>query len=103
VGTSKNTFNVIGYFENKYFSARVAYTYRSEFFSGLDRSTAFTQGATGSIAASLDYTVNDNVDISLSGLNLNNPRLKYFATNESQPRALYRNGAQYYLNVRLKF
>jgi len=28
VGTSKNTYNVQGYFENKSFSARVAYTYR---------------------------------------------------------------------------
>jgi len=43
VGTSKNTYNVSGYFENKMFNARVAYTYRSAFYSGLDRSTAFTQ------------------------------------------------------------
>jgi iron complex outermembrane receptor protein len=33
VGTSKDTYNVSGYFENKHFSARVAYTYRSSFYS----------------------------------------------------------------------
>ena len=43
VGTSKNTYNVSGYFENEHFSARVSYTYRSAFFSGLDRNTAFSQ------------------------------------------------------------
>ena len=43
VGTSKNTYNVSGYFENAHFSARVAYNYRSAFYSGLDRSTAFSQ------------------------------------------------------------
>lgn len=102
VGTSKNTFNVIGYYETAHFSARVAYTYRSEFFSGLDRNTAFTQGAVGSLAASLGYTVNDNFSITLDGMNLNNPTLKYFAQNESQPRAFYKNGSQYYLNLNFK-
>jgi iron complex outermembrane receptor protein len=102
VGTSKNTFNVIGYYETAVFSARVAYNYRSEFFSGLDRNTAFSQGAVGSLAASLGYAVNDSFSITLDGMNLNNPTLKYFALNEQQPRAFYKNGAQYYLNLRFK-
>jgi iron complex outermembrane receptor protein len=102
VGTSKNTFNVIGYFETPRFYARVAYTYRSAFYSGLDRSTAFSQDAVGTLAASLGYTVNNNFQITLDGLNLNNPTLKYFALNEDQPRAFYKNGAQYYLNLRFK-
>src|SRR6266850_200885 len=73
-----------------------------EFFSGLDRNTAFSQGAVGSLAASLGYTVNDSFSITLDGMNLNNPTLKYFALNEQQPRAFYKNGAQYYLNLRFK-
>ena len=35
--------------------------------------------------------------------NLNNPTLKYYALNQDQPRAFYRNGAQYYLTLRAKF
>jgi iron complex outermembrane receptor protein len=103
VGTSKNTFNVSGYYETAHFSARVAYTYRSEFFSGLDRNTAFSQGRVGTLAASLGYQVNEVFSVTLDGQNLNNPTLKYFALNESQPRAFYKNGAQYYLNLRFKF
>jgi iron complex outermembrane receptor protein len=103
VGTSKSTYNLSGYFENKQFSARVSYTYRSAFFSGLDRSTAFSQDAIGSLAASLQYSVTDSISLSLDGENLNNPTLKYYALNKDQPRAFYRNGAQYYLNVRAKF
>jgi iron complex outermembrane receptor protein len=102
VGTSKNTYNISGYFENNSFSARVAYTYRSAFFSGLDRSTAFSQAEIGTLSASLGYTINENFAITLDGQNLNNPTLKYYALNETQPRAFYKNGAQYYLNVRLK-
>jgi iron complex outermembrane receptor protein len=102
VGTSKNTYNVQGYFENKAFSARVAYTYRSAFYSGLDRNTAFTQDAIGTLSASLGYTINENFSITLDGQNLNNPTLKYYALNQYQPRAFYKNGSQYYLSVRFK-
>jgi iron complex outermembrane receptor protein len=102
VGTSKNTYNVSGYFENKMFSARVAYTYRSAFYSGLDRSTAFTQDAIGTLSASLGYTMNDHFSITFDGMNLNNPTLKYYALNQDQPRAFYKNGSQYYLNFRFK-
>jgi iron complex outermembrane receptor protein len=102
VGTSKNTYNVSAYFENKSFNARVSYTYRSAFFSGLDRNTAFSQDKIGGLSASLGYTITDNFSITLDGQNLNNPTLKYYALNEDQPRAFYKNGAQYYLNFRFK-
>lgn len=102
VGNSKNTYNVSGYFENRLFNVRVAYTYRSAFYSGLDRSSAFTQDAIGTLSASLGYTINDHFAITLDGQNLNNPVLKYYAQSETQPRAFYKNGSQYYLNFRLK-
>ncbi len=89
VGTSKDTYNVSGYFENKMFNAQVGYTYRSAFYSGLDRSTAFTQDNIGTLSASLGYTMNEHFSIKLDGLNLNNPTLKYYALNTTQPRAFY--------------
>jgi iron complex outermembrane receptor protein len=103
VGTSKNTYNLSGYFENESFNARVTYTYRSAFFSGLDRNTAFSQDEIGTLAASLGYTFNDRYSVTLDGQNLNSPTIKYYAQNRSQPRAFYENGAQYYLNLRLNF
>ncbi|MDE2220147.1 MAG: TonB-dependent receptor [Gammaproteobacteria bacterium] len=102
VGTSKNTYNLSGYFENAHFSARLTYTYRSAFFSGLDRNTAFSQDAIGGLAASFAYTLNDQLSFTLDGQNLNNPTLKYYALNTDQPRAFYRNGQQYYFTVRFK-
>jgi iron complex outermembrane receptor protein len=99
VGTSKNTGNAIAYFETAHFGVRVAYNYRSSFYSGLDRGSAFTQAALGTFDASFNWNVNENFLVTFQGLNLNNPRLKYFALNEEQPRAFYKNGAQYYLNL----
>ena len=103
VGNSKNTYNVNGYYENAHFSARIAYNYRSAFYSGLDRSTAFSQDSIGYLSASFGYLINQNFSVTLDGQNLNNPTLKYYALNTTQPRAFYKNGRQYYLNLRVKF
>jgi iron complex outermembrane receptor protein len=103
VGTSEDTYNLGAYYETERFYARVNYTYRSAFFSGLDRNTAFSQDDIDTLSASLGFIFNENYTISLDGQNLNDPTLKYYARNEDQPRAFYKNGAQYYLNLRVKF
>jgi iron complex outermembrane receptor protein len=103
VGTSKNTYNVSGFYEDAHFSARVAYNYRSAYFSGLDRNTAFSQDAIASLSASFGYTVNEHFSVTLDGQNLNDATLKYYALNTDQPRAFYKNGRQFYLNLRAKF
>lgn len=103
VGASRDTFNLVGYFENERFSARLAYNYRSHFFSGLDRATAFNQDDTQSLAASLGWTINDSFSLSFDATNLTNEKLKYYALNKDQPRAIYQNGRQYYLTLRAKF
>jgi iron complex outermembrane receptor protein len=103
VGTSKSTYNVGAFYENPHFGAHVTYNFRSAFFSGLDRSTAFSQDDIGTLAASLVYSYNENLSVALDGENLNNPTLKYYALNTTQPRAFYKNGRQFYLSVRAKF
>jgi len=103
VGASKNIYNITGYFENAHFSARVSYNYRSAFYSGLDRSTAFSQDSIRTLAASLGWLFTENLSLTLDGQNLNDPTLKYYALNTTQPRAFYRNGRQFYLSVRAKF
>ena len=102
VGASKNTYNASVYYEDHGFGARVAYTYRSAFFVGLDRSTPQYQDDTGTLAASLSYNVNRNVSLNFDALNLNDPILKYYGANKDQPRAFYANGRQYYFTVRIK-
>ena len=102
VGNSKNTYNLVGYFENDQFNARLAYNYRSAFFNGLDRASAQHQAAVGTLALSLGYKISDNLSLNFEGMNLNNPVLKYYAANTDQPTAFYSNGRQYYLTLRGK-
>jgi iron complex outermembrane receptor protein len=103
VGNSKNTFNATGYYENKWVSARLAYTYRSHFLVGLDRSSAENQDDVGSLDASVNFNVTPNVTITAQGLNLTDDLLKYYGQNRTQIRAVYENGTQAYFGVRFKY
>ncbi|MBV8633595.1 MAG: TonB-dependent receptor, partial [Burkholderiaceae bacterium] len=100
VGSSKNTGNAELYYENNNFSARAAYTYRSSFLVGLANVTSQYAAGIGTMAASLNYKINDNFTITFDGLNLNNPIIKYYS-NAERPQAFYSSGRQYYLGVRI--
>jgi len=100
VGSSKNTANAEVYYENNVFSARLAYTYRSSFLVGLANVTPQYAAGLGTLAASVNYKINDNFTITFDGLNLNNPIIKYYS-NAEQPQAFYSSGRQYYFGVRM--
>ncbi|OZB51160.1 MAG: TonB-dependent receptor [Stenotrophomonas sp. 14-69-23] len=102
LGTSKNTYNVGGYFENDTFGARVSYTYRSAFLIGLKGANPYYQDDFGTLSLSLSYKATDWMSVSFDALNLNNPSLKYYQS-ASIPSAFYSNGRQYYLNFRFKY
>ena len=100
MGSSKNTYNLEGWFENDRFSARLAYTYRSDYLVGLDRATTQYEAGVGNLAASINYKLNDRFSLQFDALNLNNPVLKYYGDNKDQPRAFYSNGRQFFFGVR---
>ena len=103
LGASKNVFNLIGYLENEKLNARIAYNFRSNFYNGIDRLSAFNQDDTRSVSASLGWTFNENFAVTLDGMNLTNEKLKYYAENKDRPRAIYNNGRQFYITLRAKF
>jgi len=103
LGTSKNTYNLGAYWETDRFSARASYNFRASFYSGLDRSTAFFQDDVQTVDASIGWTISDHFALSLDGRNLTDEKVKYYAASKEQPRSIYRNGTQYYLNLRFNF
>jgi iron complex outermembrane receptor protein len=103
VGDSRDTGNITAYYEKGRFSARLAYTYRSHYFVGLDRSSAENMDNSDSLDASANVKLTNNVSLSFQGLNLTNSLLKYYAANRSQPRAVYENGTQMYFGLHFKY
>ena len=103
VGTSKWTYNAVGYFENKTLSVRLAYNYRSKYYVGVDRATPETQEGYGALDATVDVNLTSKVSLTFDALNITDSLLKYYAANPTQPRAVYDNGSQFFFGVRAKF
>lgn len=101
-GNSKHSGNVVGFFENNRFGARLAYSYRSEFFVTFDRSTRLNQDSLKSLDASLAINVLRGLAITFDGVNLTNEKIVQFASDSFRPRAVYDNGRYYFLGVRFQ-
>lgn len=102
-GAVKNTLNLGGFYENDQFSARVNYGYNSDNYLGRDRGTDYYQRGSGVLSASLGYKFNEHLAVSLDAQNLNDPVLKYYGDNKAEPRAVYKNGRQFYITARVKY
>ena len=102
-GNSKNTYNITGFFENKLLSARLAYSYRSDFFVSFDRSSHLDQAALKSLDASVVVNVTDSVAVTLEGNNLTDAKIVQFDDVPAHPRAIYDNGRVYFAGFKVRF
>ena len=102
-GAVKNSGTLSGYYENDMFSARVNYNYSSDNYLGKDRGTDYYQRGGGVVSASLGLNASKQLSFSLDAQNLNDPILKYYGDNKNEPRAIYRNGRQFYVAAHFKY
>ncbi len=102
LNSSKNTWNLTGYFENERFSARLAYNYRSKYKAGVDRGASQHVDSQPSLAASLNFKLSEQLTLTFDALNLTNETIKMYAENEDRPRAFYSNGRTFYIGLRGK-
>jgi iron complex outermembrane receptor protein len=102
LNASKNTYNVTGFYENDRFSARLAYSHRSSYKAGVDRGASQHVDAMPSLAASVNFKLNEHLTVTFDALNLTNETIRMYAENKDQPRAFYSNGRTFYLGLRGK-
>jgi iron complex outermembrane receptor protein len=99
-GNSKHSGNLVGFYENPRFSARLAYSYRSKFFVTFDRSTRLNQDELKSLDASLAFNLFRNLSLTLDGVNLTEENVTQFASDRFRPRAVYDNGRYFFAGIR---
>ena len=99
-GNSEHSGNVVAFYENSRFAARLAYSYRSEFFVTFDRSTRLNQEELKSLDASLAFNVFRNISLTLDGINLTEEEVTQFASDRFRPRAVYDNGRYFFAGIR---
>jgi iron complex outermembrane receptor protein len=101
-GNSTHSGNVIGFFENNRLGARLAYSYRSEFFVTFDRSTKLNQDSLKSLDGSLAVNLVRGLALTVDGVNLTDEQIVQFASDRFRPRAVYHNGRYYFIGLRFQ-
>ncbi|MHC9084149.1 TonB-dependent receptor [Luteimonas sp. RIT-PG2_3] len=107
--TSENQYNLSPFFENDRFSARVTYSWRSKYYTQVDRGNYLVTDDYDSLDANLNFKISDNLSISLDGMNLLDSEYYTYAevpgiaNTEKLVRGLYRTGRRYMASVRFQF
>lgn len=96
--SSKQSYNVTGYYEAEAYSVRLSYNYRSEYM--LREAGAYgnrLQDGFGTLDMSAVYNLNDNVSFKLDGNNLLSAKLKQFGNNNhASPESGFTKGFPLY-------
>ena len=113
--SSKHTINMVGYYENEVFSARAAYTWRSEY---MIRETGFYGNREhqpfGSLDLSFTYAINDNLTLVADVTNLlqedsvqvgrdRTAQPTFWRTSDGYPAYAYEGESRYSLGVQYRF
>ncbi|NMH64732.1 TonB-dependent receptor [Shewanella salipaludis] len=105
-GSSRNQYNITGFYEHDYFTARIAYTNRDEFTA---EGTALGNGndvfdAQDFLDASVTAHITENFDVSLEGVNLlGEITYQRHSTGAETVRVITDNGSRYTLKASYRF
>jgi len=102
-GNSEHTFNVTGFYETDLLSARLSYTYRSEFFVTFDRASPLNQSSLASLDSSVSWNVTPHVALTFDAINITDEQIEQFSGDTIRPRATYDNGRQFYVGARVRY
>lgn len=105
IGVSDSA-NIVGIYEKNGFQARLAYNWRDAFLNSTNQSgnnePSFTK-AFGTVDLSLGYEVNDNVSITLEGLNILGENSLNYGRSETQVNSYEDLSARYTAGIRYTF
>ena len=100
---SKHQVNISPFYENGPVQLRATYTWRSEYFTGIDRGDNMYVKDSDNLDVSGTYNFTDNVSLTLAGMNLTDAEYYAYANTEALPRGVYRTGRKYMATISLSF
>jgi len=102
-----NSANVVGIFENKEWSVRVAYNWRDEFLAatvdGSNRAAPVYTDAYGQVDVSVGYNYNKNLSFQLEAINLNDATQRQHGRTFASTLNVTQAGPRYMIGARYKF
>jgi len=101
--SSKNQVNVSPFYENGPFSARATFTWRSKYFTGVDRGDNMFVRASKTLDVTAGYAVTKNITASVSAQNLLDSEYYAYANTTALPRGVYRTGRKLQATLNVSF
>ena len=105
VGLSKQSYNLVGYYEKGPISARLGWFWRSRYLSSIGSTTQAQSyiDAYGSLDGSLSYQITPQYAVTLEGSNLTDEIRYVYGKTKDQPMEIYHWGRTVSLTLRGKF
>ncbi len=103
---SEDVFNATAYYEGNRFTARLNYSYRSEFFRTLQENGELLGDEQEQVDAQLSYALTDSITIRAEALNLTDETIDnlYRAANGTEVKGTqYYNGRRFFIGANFKF
>lgn len=100
---SKRQASLSPFFESGPVSLRATYTWRSKYFTGIDRGDQMYVRDAANVDVSATYNVTENIGITLSGMNLTDSEYYAYANTQRLPRGVYRTGKKLLATVNVNF
>ncbi|PZR31194.1 TonB-dependent receptor [Caulobacter segnis] len=101
--SSKNQVNVSPFYENGPFSARATFTWRSRYFTGVDRGDNMFVRASKTLDVTAGYAVTKTITASVSAQNLLDSEYYAYANTTALPRGVYRTGRKLQATLNVSF
>jgi len=103
-GLAEQTYNLVAYYENDSFDARLLYNYKDKYVERIERDMyPVYRDAYGQLDFSLGYYVTDNIKVSLEGINITDEEAKGYTMDPKFPTMYEVSGSRYTLGVRANF
>ena len=103
---SEDQYNIVGWYQNEKWQARLAYNWRSERYTGDQGGIPGYQDSIGYLDAQVTYDATDNVSVYLNGSNITGEQEEYFLDWGTGPTQYWQQNefeARYTLGVRARF
>lgn len=102
-GLSRNSYNLVGFYEKYGFQARISYNWRSDFISGTFAGRPIFTKGNGRLDASLGYDLTRNIALTVEAINLTKARDFNYFVLEERPLQIGINDRRFLFGVRGRF
>jgi len=102
-GNSRHAFTLTGYYEDEALSARLSYTYRTDWYVLHDVVTPQYHAGEGELDFAANYNLTKNVSLSFDAINLLDLESEYYDGTPANPVYLYKNGRRFRFGTKVTF